>query len=281
MKECTAILSGKGGVGKTFLTAALGLFLGSSGEKILLVDGDMGLGDLDIPLGMTGRAKYTIWDLARGKCFEEEAILPVNGCVDYLPAALAEEWRDVSSSALEAVFEDVAGRYDAVLIDCPAGLGKGLRFVKKIAERFITVIAPSVASLREAEETMRRIGEEKEVSVVLNGFLREGDGPAAFSVMWDALSGRGRIGLLPYIREADRAAQEGRLAEAAAGGVLHDALALIRKEMTEHAGYPKSRWDRLLERAAEENRPKEETCSKASPLSRLHRQRLSAEWRKR
>lgn len=279
MKECTAILSGKGGVGKTFVTAALGLFLAGRGRKILLVDGDMGLGDLDIPLGMMGRVSRTIWDLARGKCFESEAILSVGERVDYLPAALGEEWRDISSSAIEAVFEDIAGRYDAVLIDCPAGLGKGLRFVKKVAEHFLLVVAPSVASLRDAEETLRRLPAES-CSLLLNGFRAGDEGPASFSAMREAAADKNCIGLLPYLLRADRLAQEGRLVEAVSGGLLQEALGLVYKEMTERAGFPKSRWDSLLTRAAEENRSKAEE-KKMSALSALHRRRLAADWRKR
>lgn len=77
MTECIALASGKGGVGKTLLTAALGLALAEEGYRVLLADCDMGLRNLDIPLGMEDKLRWTVWDLAQGKCLEKEAVLPV------------------------------------------------------------------------------------------------------------------------------------------------------------------------------------------------------------
>lgn len=81
--KCLALASGKGGVGKTFLTASFGLALARQGASVLLLDGDMGLRNLDLPLGMEKQTRYTSWDLARGRCFEEDSILSVAPHLDF------------------------------------------------------------------------------------------------------------------------------------------------------------------------------------------------------
>ena len=87
MAEIVSFASGKGGVGKTLLTAALGIFLSRKGKKVLLIDGDMGMRNMDLVLGLENECFYHVMDLAEGRCFAKDVILEVNDHLDFLPAA--------------------------------------------------------------------------------------------------------------------------------------------------------------------------------------------------
>lgn len=78
MAEIVSFASGKGGVGKTLLTAALGIFLSRKGKKVLLIDGDMGMRNMDLVLGLENECFYHVMDLAEGRCFAKDVILDVN-----------------------------------------------------------------------------------------------------------------------------------------------------------------------------------------------------------
>lgn len=280
MTECIALASGKGGVGKTLLTAALGLALAEEGYRVLLADCDMGLRNLDIPLGMEDKLRWTVWDLAQGKCLEKEAVLPVRENLDLLTASGEEEWKEISRHVLFTVFEDMQGKYDYILLDCPAGAGKGIRFAESAADRFLMIVSPSRASLRDAE-TMARLLQEKgrPFAVILN---RCGGGPVTADAMREALKTFPLAGAVPYSAEADRLAQQGKLAECGKDSAFREAAALLAKVLTRGAEYPVSRWKKLEEQAAlEEPLPARETA--ARPVSALLRQRreTALRWRRR
>ena len=90
MSRLTAIMSGKGGVGKTTLTAALGITLARMGKKVLLLDGDLGLCNLDLILGVSDRVRFNMYDMALGKCFSDEVIVPVETNLDFMAGYLRE-----------------------------------------------------------------------------------------------------------------------------------------------------------------------------------------------
>lgn len=209
MKNAAAILSGKGGVGKTLLTAAFGVSLARKGKKVLLADLDMGLRNLDIPLGMEGKLRGSIWSLARGHCFEEDALLTVTENLDFLPASVSADWDKISKSALRDVFGDMAGKYDLILLDCPAGIGKGIRFAREIAESFILVTAPSGASVRDTAKLYGLLGGEKKCAAVLNRAGAAGALP--LEEVREILAEVRLGGVIPYSPEIDRAAQKGKV----------------------------------------------------------------------
>mgnify|MGYP000361641435 CR=1 FL=1 len=141
MTQVLSVISGKGGVGKTLLTAALGIQLSRMGKKVLLIDGDMGLRNLDLILGVENECFYNIWDLAQGKCFIRDAILSIDENLYFLSASQGETWEEISSDAINTVLEDIDEIYDFILIDCPAGIGAGIKFAAKISDFAIIVLA--------------------------------------------------------------------------------------------------------------------------------------------
>jgi len=274
MKNAAAILSGKGGVGKTLLTAALGVSLARKGEKVLLADMDMGLRNLDIPLGVSGKIRGSIWSLARGHCFEEDALLTVAENLDFLPAAVSADWDKISKSALREVFKDMEEKYDWILLDCPAGIGKGIRFAQEIAENFILVTIPSRASVRDTAKLYGLFGGEKRCAAVLN---RAGaPGSLSFLEISELLAETRLSGVVPYSEETDRAAQEGKFCGYAADGVFGQAVDAAADALFGDGKIKKISW----EDAARTYRNYYPVGGgEAASLCRDREKRLTARWR--
>lgn len=273
MKRTIAILSGKGGVGKTFLTAALSLTLAGMGKRVLAADLDMGLRNLDIPLGMTGRLGGSLWSLARGLRTEKDVLLPVCENLDFLPASVSADWSRVSKGALRDVFQDFRGRYDYVFLDCPAGNGKGIRFAESLAEEILLVAAPSRASLQDVPKLYGALGGEEKCGVICNGFSGGARDAVPFSAAVEALSGLRVLGVLPYSEAADRAAQEGTLASAAAGA-FGKALRLLAETILEGTAVSMELSKKLLSAAAAEN-----GAVSRGPFGAERARRLAARWK--
>lgn len=279
MTQAISFLSGKGGVGKTFLTAAFGVYLARNGFRVLAVDGDMGLRNLDIPFGKSEEVKYNIWDLARGKCFAPEAVIPVMDGLDFLPAPEAENWRDVSRSAVDTVFDDLAGQYDYVLIDCPAGMGKGIRFAKKRSDLCLLVVTPSLGSERDALRMRALLGDEGRCCFLLNRFQE--DSPISFLDMLDAVGSKEFGGVLPEAVKTVRLAEEGRMAEFDPNGYFGKALDMCAKSLLGKAWYPRSAWMDLLANVAKERKAALMGEKPMAPVSSLLRRRMAGQWKRK
>lgn len=213
------LASGKGGVGKTVLTALIGTALAARGRRVLLVDGDMGLRDLDLVLGMEDRVLFDIFDVATGRCFEEDAILNVTGGLDLLPASQRYRWEDVEGDAVLTVLEDVRQRYDYVLIDSPAGVGKGLYYTLDMADLVLLVAEPTWVSVRDTGRLMSDLHERRQFAYALVG-NRFGTAQALDVEAWaQALGAETIAGIVPYAPSLAAAAQEGALDRPVTGAV--------------------------------------------------------------
>lgn len=243
MTEILALASGKGGVGKTLLTAALGLALGEKGCRVLLIDGDAGMKNLDIPLGLSPDSP-DLWALAEGRCLPAEAVLPAAENVDFIGAPAGTGWKEMTKGALGAVLEDMEGCYDYILIDCPAGLGKGLRFARSAADRLLLIASPDPASLR----AVRRVGtwaeEKKPAAVLFNDFGRPGGDAVSLK---DAMAGMPFpfAGVVPHSGEAARLAAKGQLASCGPGP-FRQAAKMVCAAWLGGADYPLRQWEMLL-----------------------------------
>lgn len=160
MTGCYAIASGKGGVGKSTVTANLGACLARVGRRVVIVDADLGLRSQDALLGLENRVVYDLLDLTRGTCETEQALLPVEAWrgLFLLPAAQFARAKELSPKAFRKVLATLRATCDTVLIDCPAGIERGLRNVlnaggEEIAP--ILVATPDDVSLRSAERAFQ------------------------------------------------------------------------------------------------------------------------------
>lgn len=160
MEAVTVITSGKGGVGKSTVTAGLGAALCARGKRVLLVDGDAGLGSLDIMLGITERRVFDISDIVSGAADPDKAVYPcpfVPGL--FLLSAPATEEDVVSPDVMRQLVGALSRYYDHVLIDSPAGLGQGFLSAAAAAHRALVVATPDPVSLNGAAQARMRLRE--------------------------------------------------------------------------------------------------------------------------
>ncbi len=153
MSEVIVITSGKGGVGKTTTSANLGTGLAMLGKKVVLIDADIGLRNLDVVLGLENRIVYDIVDVVEGNCRAKQALIKdkkyENLCL--LPAAQTKDKDSVSPEQMIKLCDQLKEDFDYILIDCPAGIEQGFKNAIAAANRAIVVTTPEVSAVRDAD----------------------------------------------------------------------------------------------------------------------------------
>ena len=160
MSCCYAIASGKGGVGKSTITANLGAALSGSGKSVLLIDADIGLRSLDALLSLENNVVYDIIDVINGECDLDQAILRCEAYpgLHLLPAAQFSRAKALDPAQFRNLILTLRNRFDFILIDCPAGIERGLRNVLKSGvDEIILVVTPDDVSVRSAERAFQVI----------------------------------------------------------------------------------------------------------------------------
>ncbi len=156
MSEVIVVTSGKGGVGKTTTTANLGVGLAKLGKKVVLLDTDIGLRNLDVALGIENRVVYDLVDIVTGVCEIKKAIIKhrtVEGLF-VIPAAQATDKDAVSVEQMRKLCEELKQEYDFVLIDCPAGIEQGFRNAAAGADKALIVTIPMLSAVRDADRVV-------------------------------------------------------------------------------------------------------------------------------
>jgi len=153
MGEVVVVTSGKGGVGKTTTTANLGTALATLGYKVVLVDTDIGLRNLDVVMGLENRIVYDIVDVVEGVCKIKQALIKDKryGSLYLLPAAQTKDKTAINSEQMKQLCGELKKDFDYVLIDCPAGIEQGFKNAIAGADKAIIVATPEVSSVRDAD----------------------------------------------------------------------------------------------------------------------------------
>ncbi|MEN9453090.1 MAG: hypothetical protein RLZZ369_2149, partial [Pseudomonadota bacterium] len=183
LARTVAITSGKGGVGKTFVSANLAAALTRQGLKVLVLDADLGLANLDVVLNLY--PKITLHDVFTGKAELEEAILPAPGGFSVLLAGsglveysrLTPEVRD----QLHNIMEAVKPRFDVLLIDTGAGISDVVLYAVSLAHEVVVVATPEPTSMTDAYATIKVLCSQQnrdQINLVVNQVTRSGDGRA-------------------------------------------------------------------------------------------------------
>ena len=133
MGEIIGVVSGKGGVGKTTITACLGSALSNAGHHVLLCDGDFGLRDLDLVLGVANEIIYDALDASEDKDYMDDAIVSIAENLDFLPASQSARWEDIGRKKYKKLVRRLSETYDYILIDAPAGIGKGIESILELS----------------------------------------------------------------------------------------------------------------------------------------------------
>ncbi|AGX41631.1 septum site-determining protein MinD [Clostridium saccharobutylicum] len=153
------ITSGKGGVGKTTTTANIGTALASLGKRVVVIDGDTGLRNLDVLLGLENRIVYTIIDVIEGRCRLKQGLIKdkrfQNLCL--LPTAQTRDKDDISPQEMLKIVNELKEEFDYVLIDSPAGIEQGFENAVIGADRAVVVVNPEITSVRDADRVIGKL----------------------------------------------------------------------------------------------------------------------------
>jgi septum site-determining protein MinD len=157
--QCIAVVSGKGGTGKTSLVTSVGAALALAGRRVLCLDCDVGLRNLDLALGLADKALMDFSDVAQGRCPLDSAVVehPKLPGLFLLTAPARSRGRPVTEEEMKALLAEIRERYDYCLLDSPAGLGAGFRLAACGADRCIVVTTADATSLRDAQHTVMEL----------------------------------------------------------------------------------------------------------------------------
>lgn len=153
MGEVIVITSGKGGVGKTTTTANIGIGLSQLGKKVIVIDTDLGLRNLDVVMGLENRIVYNLVDVIEGSCRLKQALIRDKRFPELylLPSAQTKDKTAVSPEQMRKLIADLKGEFDYILLDCPAGIEQGFENAIAGADRAIIVTTPEVSAIRDAD----------------------------------------------------------------------------------------------------------------------------------
>ena len=156
MSTAIVITSGKGGTGKTSLTGGVASCLAALGHRVLCIDMDIGLRNLDLTLGLSDRALMDFTDVLSGRCTLERAAVPhpeIQGLF-LLTAPVNLPGTPLDEAAMKALLRQAREQYDYILMDSPAGLGEGFRLACCGADRAVVVSTTDASALRDAQRTV-------------------------------------------------------------------------------------------------------------------------------
>jgi septum site-determining protein MinD len=173
--KVVTVTSGKGGVGKTTATANLAAALAADGGKVVCIDADIGLRNLDVVLGLENRIVYDIVDIVEGRCRLRQAMIRDKRLPELylIPAAQTRDKSAISPSDMIRLTDDLRADYDWILIDSPAGIERGFRNAIAPADMVIVVTNPEISAVRDADRIIGLIeAEEKGPAKLIVNRLR-------------------------------------------------------------------------------------------------------------
>ncbi len=174
MGEAIVFTSGKGGVGKTTTIANIGAGLSRLDKKVIMLDTDMGLRNLDVVMGMEDQIQYNLIDLLENNCRLKQAMIKDRNFpgLFMIPAALrCKKIRDYESK-LYTLINHLKQEFDYCLIDCPAGIDDGFHFAVSAAERAVVVTTPHISAVRDAGRVLYLLDGLKlsQVDLLINSY---------------------------------------------------------------------------------------------------------------
>lgn len=161
--KVVTITSGKGGVGKTTTSANLAVALAQLNQKVVCIDGDIGLRNLDVILGLENRIVYDLVDVIEGRCRLKQAMIRDKRLPDLylIPAAQTRDKSAVTPSDMVRLCDELRAEVDWIIIDSPAGIERGFRNVLAPADIVIVVTNPEISAVRDADRIVGLIEAEE------------------------------------------------------------------------------------------------------------------------
>ena len=172
MGEVIVVTSGKGGVGKTTTTANVGTGLAKLDKKVVLIDTDIGLRNLDVVLGLENRIVYNLVDVIEGNCRIKQALIKDKRYPNLylLPSAQTRDKSAVTPEEMKLLCEQLKGEFDYIIMDCPAGIEQGFKNAIAGADRALVVTTPEVSAVRDADRIIGLLeaNEMKKTELIVN-----------------------------------------------------------------------------------------------------------------
>lgn len=174
MGETIVFTSGKGGVGKTTTIANIGAGLSQLDKKVVMLDTDMGLRNLDVVMGLEDQINYNLLDLLENKCRLNQALIRDKRFTNLyvIPASLKCIPLDKFENAFSLLLEQLKEEFDYCLIDCPAGIDQGFRFATSVADRAIILTTPHISAIKDASRVIQLLNGTKipRVELIVNEY---------------------------------------------------------------------------------------------------------------
>ena len=172
MSEIIVVTSGKGGVGKTTTTANIGAGLSRLGKKVLVIDTDLGLRNLDVVMGLENRIVYNLVDVVEGGCRLKQAMISDKRHENLylLPSAQTKDKSAITPEQMIKLTNKLRDEFDYVLLDCPAGIEQGFQNAIAGADRAFVVTTPEVSAIRDADRIIGLLeaNEIKKTDLIVN-----------------------------------------------------------------------------------------------------------------
>lgn len=203
MGEVIVVTSGKGGVGKTTTTANVGTGLAKLDKKVVLIDTDIGLRNLDVVMGLENRIVYNLVDVIEGNCRIKQALIKDKRYPNLylLPCAQTRDKSSVTPEQMKLLAEQLKEEFDYIIMDCPAGIEQGFKNAIAGADRALVVTTPEISAVRDADRIIGLLeaNEMKQVHLIVNrlrpDMVKRGDMMSAEDVV-DILAVK-MIGVVP------------------------------------------------------------------------------------
>ncbi|PNV63780.1 septum site-determining protein MinD [Clostridium sp. chh4-2] len=172
MSEVIVITSGKGGVGKTTTSANIGTGLAMLGKKVILIDTDIGLRNLDVVMGLENRIVYNLVDVVEGNCRMKQALIKDKRYPNLylLPSAQTRDKTAVNPEQMIKLVDNLRTDFDYILLDCPAGIEQGFQNAIAGADRALVVTTPEVSAIRDADRIIGLLeaAELEQIDLIVN-----------------------------------------------------------------------------------------------------------------
>jgi septum site-determining protein MinD len=179
MCQIITVTSGKGGVGKSTTTANISSALAKDGKKVIAIDFDIGLRNLDMILGLENRIVYDVVDVMEGNCNLAQAIIKDKRTpnLHFIPASQTKDKNILNKEKVQKLLDDLKKEFDYILIDSPAGIESGFEHSIFLADRAVVVTTPEISAVRDADRVIGIIdaksqkaidGKEVEKHIIVN-----------------------------------------------------------------------------------------------------------------
>ncbi len=236
------ITSGKGGVGKTTLTANIGYNLAENGYRVAVIDGDLGLNNLDVLTGVENKSVFDLSDVVNGKCRAKQALVesPLSRNLFVLPSAHTLTSPEVSGQGIKNALESIDGLFDYVFIDCPAGIDLGFHRAVSCADKAIVIVTPTITSVRDADKVISILKSYSlsKIEVIINR-IRGDLVLSGKSLSADDIENTLKVELLGIVPEDDA------LSVCFTGGYLGDSAKAIKSLASKLSGKKSKPYDYL------------------------------------